>query len=267
MWLSNLQKTLRSPRAPRTALRRSLRPCIEALECRALLSTVTVLNNLDHGPGSLRAALATAHDGDQIRFADSLNATTITLTSGPLLVDNNLSILGPGSDTLAVSGGNNMRVLQIAAPVNVTFADLMTVQGQATEGAGILNSGTLRLMNTVLKDNRADGGPTSFNGAGKGGAGAQLFGATIFAVRHVFKDNEARGDDAGGAGVGGAIYNLSGKLILEDCTFADNQAFGADGGIGGNGTFLGEGGGGAIDNFSGSAVIESCRFLGNLAQA
>src|SRR5262249_952225 len=44
------------------------RPRLEALEDRWLPSTLTVLNNLDSGPGSLRADIAAAQSGDTIVF-------------------------------------------------------------------------------------------------------------------------------------------------------------------------------------------------------
>src|SRR5579863_5580201 len=58
------------------------RPRLEALEDRALPSVLTVLNNLDSGPNSLRGEIAAASSGDEIVFAKSVHA--ITLTSGEL---------------------------------------------------------------------------------------------------------------------------------------------------------------------------------------
>src|SRR6516165_12813270 len=48
------------PTAPR------FQPRLEALEDRWLLSTLTVTNNLDSGPGSLRAEIALAQNNDTI---------------------------------------------------------------------------------------------------------------------------------------------------------------------------------------------------------
>src|ERR1700704_4478419 len=68
--------------------RAACRPRLEALENRWLPSTLTVLNNLDSGPGSLRAEIAAAQSGDQIVFAKSVHE--ITLTSGQLVINKNL---------------------------------------------------------------------------------------------------------------------------------------------------------------------------------
>src|SRR5260370_37495043 len=79
------------------AARSTFRPALEALEDRWVPSTLTVLNNLDSGAGSLRAEIAVAHNGDAIVFAPSLTGQTITLTSGELLLKHSLTIAGPGA--------------------------------------------------------------------------------------------------------------------------------------------------------------------------
>ena len=66
--------------------RRAFLPRIEALEERTLLSTLTVVNTADSGPGSLRATIAGAAAGDTIVFNHALAGQTITLTSGELTI-------------------------------------------------------------------------------------------------------------------------------------------------------------------------------------
>ena len=51
-------------------------------------ATITVINTNDSGPGSLRQALAKAHNEDAINFDSSLKGQTITLTSGELVEQN-----------------------------------------------------------------------------------------------------------------------------------------------------------------------------------
>ena len=61
-------------------------------------ATITVTNGNDSGSGSLRHAILDASPGDTINFAPSV--TTVTLTSGELVIDKNLTITGPGANRL-----------------------------------------------------------------------------------------------------------------------------------------------------------------------
>ena len=111
-------------RAHRPAAQRFV-PRVEALECRALPSTLIVLNNADSGDNSLRAMLALASNGDTIHFAPSLAGQTITLTSGELLIKNSLTIAGPGAGNLTVSGNHASRVFEASKPARaVTLSGL-----------------------------------------------------------------------------------------------------------------------------------------------
>ena len=76
-----------------------------------MANTITVTSTADSGAGTLRAALASAADGDTI---DASGVTgTILLTSGELLVTNSVTILGPGPANLAVNGNAAMTPGQI----------------------------------------------------------------------------------------------------------------------------------------------------------
>ena len=78
-----------------------------AIAIVARATTITVTSTTDSGPGSLRQALADANDGDVINFDPSLNGQAIRLTTSALVIDDNISITGPGPDLLAVCRGNN----------------------------------------------------------------------------------------------------------------------------------------------------------------
>src|SRR5437660_12692809 len=97
LWPSANRKSKASRRDPcrghRSAVRRFV-PRVEALECRALPSTLTVLNNADSGDNSLRAMLALASSRDTINFDASLAGQRISLTSGALAIDSSLDIEG-----------------------------------------------------------------------------------------------------------------------------------------------------------------------------
>jgi hypothetical protein len=168
MWLTSLLRSVkrgpeRGPRPARNSKHkgRGFLPRLESLENRTVLSTLTVLNNLDKGAGSLRDAIAHARDGDTIVFDQNLSGETITLTSGALVLKNSVDIEGPGASLLAVSGNDTSRVFDISAGLTVTIAGLTITHGRAAGnqgGGGILNVGSaLSLVHDVFSNNRAIG--------------------------------------------------------------------------------------------------------------
>ena len=68
----------------------------------ARAGTVTVKNTTDADAGSLRDAIANAADGDTIIFSVP-SGSTITLTSGALVIAKNVSITGYGADFLTLA--------------------------------------------------------------------------------------------------------------------------------------------------------------------
>src|SRR6266481_8961339 len=97
-------------------------------------ATINVTSTADSGAGTLRAALASAADGDTI---DASGVTgTILLTSGELLVTNSVTILGPGPANLAVNGNAAGRVFHVGSGTVVTIAGLTITNGKASGGGG-----------------------------------------------------------------------------------------------------------------------------------
>src|SRR5262249_11192475 len=97
------------PSAGRSNRQRS-RLLLEVLEGRCLPSTVTNLS--DHDPGSLRDAIASTPGGGTIDFQPGLSGT-ITLTTGGLALNKDVTITGPGADVVTVSGNHASSVLSV----------------------------------------------------------------------------------------------------------------------------------------------------------
>ena len=88
-------------------------------------ATITVMNTSDSGAGSLRQAIADANDGDTI---DATGVSgTILLTSGELVVDKSVTILGPGPGNLTVDGNAASRVFRIKTPGHTVSIDGLTI--------------------------------------------------------------------------------------------------------------------------------------------
>jgi hypothetical protein len=145
------------------------------LSTRAEAATLAVTTLADSGPGSLRAALASANFGDTITFAVG---GTITNLAGELLVDKDLTVAAPGPNQLALSGNNACRGFNIAGGVTVTISGLTLTNGHAADGpastnyanpggpgadgGGIYNSGSLTLSNCVVTRCRSGQGGTGY---------------------------------------------------------------------------------------------------------
>ena len=154
-------------------------------------ATLTVTNTNDSGSGSLRAQIAAASAGDTIDFNASLSGPTITLTSGEMIIDKNLTIDGSSlASAVTISGNNNGRIFDVTdATVSLT---------------------RLRLING--DSNTGDPG----NNDGDGGAIYVRDNANLTVTESEFANNQSEFN-------GGAIYNFNATLTLTNNTFTDNS--------------------------------------------
>ncbi|MGA2706514.1 MAG: hypothetical protein ABSH35_36330 [Isosphaeraceae bacterium] len=252
---------------------------LERLEERTVLSTLTVLNSLDSGAGSLRVTIAAASPGDTINFVKSVKTITlstelvINLTPGQAPLD----IEGPGPKKLKISGNDASRVFDITGGTvtiaGLTIADGVT-DGKTLDspglGGGILNLGDLTLSNDIVSNNQALGTTHIDNGFPGGARGGGVHNEGTLTVNACqFLNNLARGADGNsgpvaGVGAGGGIANgrNAESVTVIDSEFDGNVAQGGSGGN--NGSFAGLGFGGAIVN-SGKLTVTGSTFSHNQA--
>src|SRR5262249_55978640 len=124
------------------------RLCLEILEDRTLPSTLTVLNTNDSGPDSLRQAILNASPGDTIVFQQGLTGT-IALSS-ILAITQNLTIDGPGSSALTISGQNTVQDFSVTDGNTATISGLSIANGYAAAGGGIFNAGNLTVLDCTI---------------------------------------------------------------------------------------------------------------------
>ena len=244
------------------------RVTLGALAPSQLLYQIQVTTAADSGPGSLRQVVSDAASGSTITFANYLSGRTITLTSGQLLVTNNLSIDAsalPGGLTL--DGNHQSRLFEFPSGTTNTLTGLILTNGYSPPltvgGAIALNSTTLTINNCILTGNSSGGtvGGGIYNSAG-----------TLTVNNSTVTGNSADGSGALGAG---GIYN-SGTLTINNSTLARNSAFSKGGGIyNDSGTLTiinstltrnsanSEGGG--IYNYNGTLTIINSTLTGNSA--
>ena len=268
------------------------RPSLVALETRCLLSTVTNLD--DAGTGSLRDAIASTPAGETVAFQKGLSGT-ITLTTGELAIDKDLTIAGPGADVITVRGNHTSRVFHIIANYTVEIAAMTIADGyDPLAGGGVMNFGRLTITDSTVTGNAA---------TDKGAVGGGIANAGTLTLIHSTVSNNLGGRLSGGAGgianagtatilgsiisgnssgglrssYGGGISNYyHGIMTITDSTISDNSV--TQNGFGGgiwntaqltvtnttiSGNFAGDLGG-AIDN-AGTATLTNCTFSGNTA--
>jgi hypothetical protein len=213
--------------------------------------TFSVTNTNDIGIGSLRQAIREANaltGKDTINFdgvfADSI-ADIITLGGSSLNITDDLTIEGIGADLLTVSSNNTSRVFEIHNSANVDIIGLTIANGYDrsfdTGGGGILNEGTLNVIDSIIKDN--DGG---YLGGGISNFGtltvsnssinnntSSFTGGAIFNTGTLILNNTTIGNSYSGQGAG--IYN-SGNATVSSSTISENYASVEGGGIYNTGT-------------------------------
>ena len=168
---------------------------------------------------------------------DCATPTTV-VTTAEVVIGNDVILDGEGK--LTVDGGGDHRVFSVAAGVNAELIGFTMTGGFTAEaGGGVLNAGTLTLVNSVVLGNTARFGggirndgqahvldtTVSNNFATQAAGGiSNRPGATMTLTRTTVQGNVATGD------VGG-IGNTGATLTLNDTTVSGNQAGGEAGGI------------------------------------
>jgi len=241
----------------------------------ARAASLVVTNTSDSGPGSLRQAIADALPGDTIAFDPSLAGGTITLTSGQLEITRDLTISGPGTSQLAISGNNTDLVFLVRAGVTATIEGMTIRDGRSTSGGGIIHDGTLLTVNDITFtgnfvaaiDNRAMLIVNQSTFSDNSG-GIMSVGPGVTVNDSTFINNSPA------SGIGGGIlsFNNAGTLTVSNSTFTGNSADqgGAIYTTGittiNNSTFTGNsaGEGGGIQNI-GTLTVNDSTFTGNSA--
>lgn len=224
-------------------------------------ATFQVTNTNDSGAGSFRQAVADANlapGADTISFAVT---GTITLASGPIVVNGGpLEINGPGRGLLAISGNRTSALLAASPGTTLHLNGLTLADGSAGGGGGgAVNNfgGTVVIADAAFLRNSAFAG----------GAIENHDGGTMTITGSTFSGNSAL--------PGGAISNLRSTLTIINSTFVGNSAV-----VGGaiynlniatvqvtNSTFSGNTDsyqGGALDSMGGTSIaVQNSIFAGN----
>jgi hypothetical protein len=178
---------------------------------------LTVTNTADSGPGSLRWAVAQLDQYGMITFDLSLPAT-ISLTSGEIVIDKPMSIIGPGIHLLTITSNSTSRVLNVME--TIAWVRYLTIHGgRAQYGGGIYNSGSLILEVMKLTGNQAV--PPDF-------ADEEAYGGAIYntgSIQMILSEISGNSVDSEDIAYGGGIANL-GDLYLSTVSVRGNTTGG-----------------------------------------
>ncbi len=206
--------------------------------------TVNTLSDAISADGfcSLREAITNANNAAQT-YTDCAAGTgsdtivfsvsgAITLGSSLPAIVNTLTIDGTGQ-TLTVDGADSYGVLSVNSAATLNLNHLAITNGNATNGGGIYNDGTLTVTDSTFWGNNATYGGGIYN----------YTSCTLTVTNSTFWDNAA-------ATVGGGIINY-GTLTVTNSTFSDNTATTDEGG--------------GIGNIAGTLTVTNSTFVGNTA--
>jgi uncharacterized repeat protein (TIGR01451 family) len=189
-------------------------------------ATHVVTNNNDSGAGSLRQAIADACPGTSITF--SVAASQITLTSGEIVIDKDLTITGP-SASLTINGNNSSRIFHVQNGNGVSISNLTFTNGRATTGGAIFNQGALTIRNCTFTGNNAAGSGAEGGAIDSEGGGSD--GGSLTVINSTISGNNSDGDGGGILNCGNSFGTLTNVTITNNRADADGDSEGRGGGL------------------------------------
>ena len=213
-------------------------------------ATITVTTSADLGPGSLRAAVASAVAGDSVVFSPLIDGIPIVLLTGEIAIGVPLTMVGNDSTNTVIDGSGLGRIFNVTNAGLVKLVGMKMTMGSAVDGGALMCTGsTVELWDCAVSASFATsrggaifatggsllitgsaiyGNTAAGNAAMEGGGGIynDANGLTINASSSLF-GNTANGT----SGSGGGLFTSSGTVQLISSTFSSNAANRAGGAI------------------------------------
>ena len=242
----------------------------------AIFLSLAIMNALGLAP-QVRAGLpyptaSTAGQlGADINYANTTGGTftinlqpNVTFTNGSLGIGGvktvNLRIIGNGD---SFDGANQSSLFAVNPGSSLNLQELKLQNGYvyANYGGAIYNRGMLTISNCTLTGNTSvDRSDYLSSLRGVGGAICNN-GGTVIMDSTILCHNLSTGANP----MGGALYNAFGTVTISNCTFTNNSAIDTLLGIEIDPDYPQSGEGGALCNESGTVTISHSSFTGNFA--
>lgn len=209
--------------------------------------------------------IITASDDSTVELGEVTYKTNVT----NIKIDKNITIVGKGADKTIIDAKKAGRIFNILSNGTLKLINLTLINGNATDGGAIYNSGSLTITDCHISNN-------NLNDYGGGGAIYNDYSASLRIKNSIFANNNADDIDNDVYGYGGAICNL-GYCTITDSYFLNNSAYHEGGAIYNedginmnitNSNFTNNSGvrGGAIYSFGENLTINNCNFINNKAE-
>ena len=239
-----------------------------------LANTITITNNVVLDGGNYSSTLS---GGNAVRLfyvttGASLTITNLTLANGNCQVTTGAPGTPADAGAIYNDGGT---VTLVGCTLTNNMAQAIFLAGLARGGAIYNNGGTVSIYQSVLISNSVSGGGGNASESQYGSVGSGLGGAiyntngTMTLLGCAVNANISQGNCASfgtALTMGGAVFQASGSMSIENSGFASNQALGGSG----NGSPAPPASpayGGALAFTGGSVVINHCQLASNQAIA
>ena len=202
------------------------------------IASQLVTNTNDAGPGSLRQAIIDAAANDTITFDPTIDGDTIKLTSGEIVLNKNLTIVGNGFHNTIISADSNSRVFNIQNQ-SLKLTKLTLLNGRVPTTGGGLNVVAGGLIyadksNLIIHEcrflvSRASIGGAIFFKGNQPSSGQTLNDITldsIYIISSIFQ-----GNSTWNGSTGGAVETRYAKVRVENSLFSGNVAQANGGGL------------------------------------
>lgn len=225
----------------------------------------------DGTSGTLRYEIARANAGDTVDFQLSDCPCTVTLASGAISLYLPITIIGPGSRQLSISGNNNDRIFYVAAK-GTTITGLELRDGIQAGGGAIATFGDITLVDIAFRHNRSFGSVGEDTFVGNGGAVYVDPNVVATISQSVFEDNSAGPygsagaiDGEGSVQISGSAFvgnegHMCGAVSLADSSKIENSTF-----VGNRTIGTGLGSGGAICTWTDDILVVNSTIAKNFA--